>query len=192
MSQNLKTVGIRAFNECTSLTKITLPDSVTSIGNYAFNDCENLKSVEILSNVKTIGIGVFDGCDSVTISGYNNTPIQTYANKNKISFHSLGIGVLTLDTKNITVSPRASFVSGYKLIGSNLTTKIYSSNKNIAKVERLSSTQYRVTGMKAGTAYIMFDIYDKNSKKLTHASVKVIVKRGTTARCTSGKQTAKF
>ena len=35
-------IGDWAFNSCSSLTSITIPDSVTSIGDYAFCRCENL------------------------------------------------------------------------------------------------------------------------------------------------------
>ncbi|MBQ7951857.1 MAG: leucine-rich repeat protein [Alistipes sp.] len=40
-------IGSEAFYGCTSLTSITIPDSVTSIGNSAFNDCYSLTSVYI-------------------------------------------------------------------------------------------------------------------------------------------------
>ena len=38
-------IGDAAFEGCTSLTSITIPDSVTSIGYHAFFDCTSLKTV---------------------------------------------------------------------------------------------------------------------------------------------------
>ena len=38
-------IGDRAFSYCTSLTSITIPDSVTLIGYCAFLDCTSLKTV---------------------------------------------------------------------------------------------------------------------------------------------------
>ena len=40
-------IGISAFYDCSSLTSITIPDSVTSIGKGAFLSCDNLNNVYI-------------------------------------------------------------------------------------------------------------------------------------------------
>ncbi|MGN0855193.1 MAG: leucine-rich repeat domain-containing protein, partial [Kiritimatiellia bacterium] len=51
---------------CTSLTSVTIPDSVTSIGNYAFYYCTSLTSVTIPDSVTSIGASAFYGCISLT------------------------------------------------------------------------------------------------------------------------------
>ena len=38
-------IGTSAFQYCTSLEKIVIPDSVTTIGDYAFSDCDELTTV---------------------------------------------------------------------------------------------------------------------------------------------------
>ena len=43
----LKSIGDNAFYGCSSLTSITIPESVTSIGKYPFNSCTGLTSVHI-------------------------------------------------------------------------------------------------------------------------------------------------
>ena len=38
-------IGNYAFNGCTSLTSVTIPDNVTTIGNYAFVACSRLRHI---------------------------------------------------------------------------------------------------------------------------------------------------
>ena len=58
------TVGMEAFFNCTSLSSITISDSVTSIGDYAFGYC-SLTSVTIPDSVTEIGTNPFIGCTNL-------------------------------------------------------------------------------------------------------------------------------
>ena len=58
-------IGDSAFDGCSSLTSVTIPNSVTSIGEFAFNDCSSLKSVTIPNSVTSIVQGSFGGCSSL-------------------------------------------------------------------------------------------------------------------------------
>ena len=54
-----------AFEYCTSITSVIIPDSVTIIGDFAFEYCSMLEFIEISDNVKSIGKYAFEGCDSL-------------------------------------------------------------------------------------------------------------------------------
>lgn len=55
-----------AFNECNTLTEVTLPNTVDEIGYQAFFKCSNLTNVTIPEGVKKIGQAAFYGCSQLT------------------------------------------------------------------------------------------------------------------------------
>ena len=70
-----------AFSFCESLTSITIPNNVTSIGAWVFSYCKSLSSITIPDSVISIGNSVFVGCNSLTsITMLNSaTEIGRYA-----------------------------------------------------------------------------------------------------------------
>ncbi len=78
---SVTSIGDGAFLKCRSLTSVTIPGSVTSIGDYAFDYCLSLTSVNIPDGVTSIGNRAFSRCSgltSVTIPG-SVTTIGEYA-----------------------------------------------------------------------------------------------------------------
>ncbi len=59
-------IGAHAFEDCSSLTSVTIPNSVTSIGGDAFSGCSSLTSVTIPNSVTSIGYEAFYKCSSLT------------------------------------------------------------------------------------------------------------------------------
>ena len=59
-------IGINEFYYCTSLTSITIPNSVTSIEPNSIAGCSSLTSVNIPNYVTSIGDWAFEGCSSLT------------------------------------------------------------------------------------------------------------------------------
>ena len=62
-------IGEGAFEGCSSLTSVTIPDSVTSIGTYSFYNCSSLTSVTIPDSVTSIAEYAFTACSSLTSIG---------------------------------------------------------------------------------------------------------------------------
>ena len=90
---SVTTIGQGAFGSCSSLTSVTIPDSVTTIGDYAFSNCSSLTSVTIPNSVTTIGMNAFYNCsslESVTI-GDSVTEIGYRAFDNCSSLTSVNI-----------------------------------------------------------------------------------------------------
>ena len=61
-----KVICDEVFSDCTSLTSIHLPESLTSIGNEAFWRCESLTSIHLPESLTSIGNEAFWGCESLT------------------------------------------------------------------------------------------------------------------------------
>ena len=59
-------IGDYAFEGCTGLTSITIPDNVTSIENSAFKGCTGLTSIMIPDSVTSIGCEAFRDCPMLT------------------------------------------------------------------------------------------------------------------------------
>lgn len=52
-----------SFYNCTKLTDIYIPDSVTTINDDAFYYCEKLQNIELPKNLEYLGGGVFANCE---------------------------------------------------------------------------------------------------------------------------------
>ena len=77
---SVTSIGTIAFSDCSGLTSVDIPDSVTTIGDRAFYNCTGLISVTIGSGVTSIGNDVFVGCTSLTGITINATTPPTLVN----------------------------------------------------------------------------------------------------------------
>lgn len=67
---NVTLIATGAFDGCTSLESITLPNSIVQLESYFMRNCSSLTSFIIPNGVKEIPVGAFEGClalESVTI-----------------------------------------------------------------------------------------------------------------------------
>lgn len=79
----LSSIGANAFQNCSNLMLMTLPNNITSIGNYAFYNCSGLiGGLTIPNSVITIGNYAFAGCSGfmgILTIGNSVTTIGNYA-----------------------------------------------------------------------------------------------------------------
>jgi hypothetical protein len=73
IKEGTRVIADHAFEDCSGLIRVTIPDSVTSIGYKAFYKCSALTSVTIPNSVTSIGWNSFYGCDSLTSVVFENT-----------------------------------------------------------------------------------------------------------------------
>ncbi|MBO4451696.1 MAG: leucine-rich repeat domain-containing protein [Bacteroidaceae bacterium] len=86
LPNSVTSIGSSAFSGCTGLTSLTLPNSVTSINDYAFSGCSSLTSLTIPANVTTIGEKAFSDCSGLTsiVVDKNNSVYDSRENCNAI------------------------------------------------------------------------------------------------------------
>ena len=132
--KKVTSIGYNAFENRTSLTSVTIPDSVTDIGFQAFYNCTSLKSVTIPASVTTIdnyAFGYFYDAnketkiDGFTINYTKNTAGHLYAAQNGFTDEAClinelqddGTVIITKYAGNDTVFEIPSEIDGKKVTG---------------------------------------------------------------------------
>lgn len=109
------------FQNCSSLTELSLPEGVKTAASTALSGCEGLKKISLPEGFLSIPAQLFDDCDelreiyvydedttfpntdpfavgnSVIIYGYNDSTAQTFANSNGHTFKSLNDDTMEAD-----------------------------------------------------------------------------------------------
>ena len=89
---NVISIGDYAFYNCESLTKLSIPNTITSIGVYAVSGCANLTSVNLPNSITNISKYAFarSGLTSVsipnTISTINECVFASCTNLTSVNF----------------------------------------------------------------------------------------------------------
>lgn len=109
--EGVTSIAASAFSCCRKLKYVTFPNSLEEIGFIAFYNCESLESIYIPEMVKTIANEAFSGCGEVK-------KIQVASN-NKIfdSRNNCNAIVITSKDELIVGCENTTFESGLKTIG---------------------------------------------------------------------------
>lgn len=181
-NRNVKSVNIpdtvteimySAFQGCSSLAYVNIPESVKSIGTpwngNAFFNCPNLKAVTIPSSVEKIeghsfgyngyfdsekGEYVSETVDNFTILGKSDSAAETYANKNSFTF-------IDLDNKNYNHTDNNSGIGVVAKADAELVVKEISDKENLDKIKSLFDNNKSILNV--------YDItLSKNGNKVQH------------------------
>lgn len=105
-------IGEGAFEDCTILTSITLPNTIIDIDHFAFMNCKNLTSVTMSNSVEWMGNSAFFYCSSLKTIKLSSS----LTNIGKYSFE--GCTALT----SITIPNSVTIINHYAFHGSGLTS----------------------------------------------------------------------
>ena len=115
LTNETTTIGVSAFQNCTSLKSIEFPNAITTIEKYAFENCTSLTNIQFPESLNTIGVGAFQNCTSL-----NNLVIPSKMYELGSSAFS-GCSNLTTMTFQRTYAPSMTDASAI----STATTTIY-------------------------------------------------------------------
>ena len=108
---SVTSIGDLAFQGCTNLTSIAIPNCITSIG-CAFSYCSRLTSVIIPNSVTDIGAGIFSGCTSLTSINVESGNIKYDSRDNCNAIIETSSNTLIAGCRNTTI-PNSVTSIGY-------------------------------------------------------------------------------
>ena len=90
---SVKAIAVHAFEGCSSITDIVIPDGVETVGRGAFGNCPKLETITIPNSVTFIDRDAFSGCTSLSLISLpdNITTISHGLFYNCSSLHNIKI-----------------------------------------------------------------------------------------------------
>ena len=169
----LETLGDSAFEGCTALTSVSLPDGVASIGARAFYGAENLRSVYISSSLEEMGAYAFA----------NNTYLTTvtFGDGAKVvgdyAFAAVSDGEVVYQNylANVTLPASVTSIGNYAFAGNAaLTTLSLPGVDSIGSHAFYNTPALSVVTLKAdGTDYIGVSAFENSAIRTVNGLDKV-------------------
>ena len=176
-------MGEYCFSDCSGLTSITIPSSVTSLGDYCFCYCSGLTSITIPSSVTSLGKNCFSHCSGLeTVYFKGNVPTFNISSKANIPTTAI-IKVPTEYLQNY----KNAFGSSYKYIFAWNPNGTGDDNKPVtpcaAPAISYASGELKFTSETAGAEYhytitdadMASDAYSKDGKVTLSAAYNISV-----------------
>ena len=70
-------IGLRAFEACTAITSVTLPNTLSVISTHAFYDCKGLTSIELPESVTELSFSAFSDCTNLKKVLFNCVAVES-------------------------------------------------------------------------------------------------------------------
>ncbi len=121
------------FKNCTSLTTVTMHPNIIYIGDSSFENCTALTGIEIPQKLAYLGTSAYKNCVSVSVLNYNANLAEysTVSNATNDTFRNLGIDSVTGTA--LTFAADVKFIPNYLFYGTsesspNLKSIVFATN----------------------------------------------------------------
>ena len=145
---SVTSIGSYAFDHCSGVKSVTIPESVIKIGGDAFRGCSGLTSIIIPESVTSIGDRPFEGCSSLHYNEYNNA---RYLGNDNNPYYA----IITSKSTNITsceISTMCKLVGGGAFEGCTSLTSITIPENVVSIGESAFRFCYSLTSVSIGNS----------------------------------------
>ena len=147
----------------TSVTSVTIPNSVKSIGKYAFRACDNLTSVNIGNSVTSIGTMAFGGCHKLASVTMPNSLVSIW---DGAFIHCSSLTNITIPN-GVTGIGEAAFANCYSLVTIIIPNSVTYIGKNAflscSSLVRVFLPRYNLDYQDSGLTTSQVVFYDPSS-----------------------------
>ncbi|MBS5398378.1 MAG: leucine-rich repeat protein [Lachnospiraceae bacterium] len=93
-------IGTRAFQNCTTIKQLTIPDGVTAINTGAFRGCENLEELYYNCSLTSMGTTPFQNCTSLKTI-YFGENVSSFARNADNNCYGTDVETFVVDENNL-------------------------------------------------------------------------------------------